>query len=399
MDFKEPNPSLREVFLARVSASEQVEGTWRYAWEEQSFNPVDGSTIPAPSGRFGTIQNSWAQEINNQELTVPIYVEMYLKGVVQSQLVYEFQAPSAGGSDIAVSGIGKNDHMQLRSLYDTGEVIGSTIGQLDPVLYDPVSRIGFNRYSGLIVSAANFTDADIRDADDTSPVLISILEANEHQNGTVSTTDQSWNGIKYFLDAIHVINVGGILFHNPDCGRDLTLPLYDDQWGYRVGRMELPIRLGGKFYLSEQLGEGNLLWTYRGDPTNVFDGGWSTDDGWGLYSTGRVQAGTRFCVGSYPGQYNVSGGKDSGEGQSDLVAYKKPDDTIGHLHFRGGIFLGTDEYLATTTTLPPTTTTTTTPPPGLTTTTTPDPMMEGTTTTTTTTISPETTTTTTTPPP
>ncbi len=87
----------RSFFVAELTAKTDVDGVWNYDWTEQSFDRATGVPSAANPGRSGGyvagVANGPAIEINNAEidLSVPVYVFLKQKGIVNGQVYYEFE--------------------------------------------------------------------------------------------------------------------------------------------------------------------------------------------------------------------------------------------------------------------------------------------------------------------
>lgn len=94
--FPAGNAALAEVFRAKLTAKSDSSGEWRYSWSEVAPNPVGVGFITPNPRRSGTTTDSWAVELNGEEVAVDDEPIVWMK--VQSgrggKIVYDFPAPN-----------------------------------------------------------------------------------------------------------------------------------------------------------------------------------------------------------------------------------------------------------------------------------------------------------------
>src|SRR5262245_5610886 len=73
------------------------DGTQAYTWVEQIWDGVAGDYVDWECGRSGDVDDAPLYELNNQAITVPALVRARMRGSSGGDLVYEFEASSAGG--------------------------------------------------------------------------------------------------------------------------------------------------------------------------------------------------------------------------------------------------------------------------------------------------------------
>lgn len=100
---EEPLDLSEATFPVRLTARDDSEGEWRYAWVEQTFNPSTGLYSDADPARRGSVALEYAVERNGLEVGIGAGVyTAHLKGWVNGQLVYEFDGSNVNGPGTTV---------------------------------------------------------------------------------------------------------------------------------------------------------------------------------------------------------------------------------------------------------------------------------------------------------
>lgn len=158
---------VRDFFRAKLTAKTSVGGVWNYDWTEQTFDPITGldtDANPARSGSYsGGVANSPALELNNAEIDLSgadVIVHLRQKGMVGGQMCYEF------AYNLSSSALTVEEQDGSPSYPSTTTLL---VHQADGFyLQQPVS----------------------------GQALVRLTPATATQAGGVSTSDQTWGGVK-----------------------------------------------------------------------------------------------------------------------------------------------------------------------------------------------------------